>query len=334
MKLNQYLRFSWESLLPIVICLVLPWLNIIASSQYLREMGVGDTIIRWLSGSMIVFGTWNANAWLFDSGAPRGRAWRILGGNLLIFAALIGLVIFLEKVQPDWNQGQPLGMLYFRIGLAVVTIVAIQGSFRAIRQNERLKTENFALQTENYKAQLDQLKRQVNPHFLFNSLSTLQTMIHTGNAQSEAFVFNLSDVYRRLLQTRETQEVSLADELEFLNAYLYLLRVRHDDALEVEIVTRPESFCYKLPSFALQLLVENCTKHNIVSESRPLKIEIWQSDPHHITVANNYQPKKNVTSFGVGLDNLRKRYALLKIDGGVQVQRDPAVYSVTLKLIP
>jgi LytS/YehU family sensor histidine kinase len=226
---------------------------------------------------------------------------------------------------------------YFTRGIRIlfvsVIFVIIQQSLKSAHTVEKLKSENLSLKTEKYKAELDQLRKQVNPHFLFNSLSTLRSMIRGAHPNSEEFVLNLSSLYRQILQTRDTDYVTLEEELKFLNAYLYLMKIRHEDAFIIKIDVNPESQQYSIPVFALQLLVENSIKHNIASADKPLQINISQEDAVSITVANNYQPKAQTNdSTGVGLTNLEHRYQLLGIENGVELYKDDSHYKVTLKL--
>lgn len=333
MKHFHFLSRRIDKLFPYIICLGLPWLNIINTSYYLKAPDFTDLLIRWSFTAGLLLGIWFLNAWLIN------RV-RQSTGILLIFGINAGIVSLLAlgyhfEVQGQTNltNDEPTWHVAFKLSIGILILLTTQISFKVIRENEKLKTENFALQTENYRAQLDQLKKQVNPHFLFNSLSTLQTMIRAKDEQSEAFVLKLSDLYRQLLHSRESNAISLEEEVKFLDLYLYLLKARHADALAVDIQTDAPSLKRKLPIFALQLLVENCTKHNVISESRPLKIEIFQKDPDHITVVNNFQPRKQVQSFGLGLENLRKRYALLGVQDGLDVQQDENSFFVTLTLI-
>jgi LytS/YehU family sensor histidine kinase len=211
--------------------------------------------------------------------------------------------------------------------------ITVQQSLRSAKIVEKLKSENLSLKTENYKAELDQLRKQVNPHFLFNSLSTLHTMIRNSDPNSENFLKNLSSFYRQILNAHNRDYVSLEEEIKFLNSYTYLMKARHEDALKIKIEINPKSYRYSIPFFALQLLVENCIKHNIVSISKPLEINIHQKDEVTITVSNNYQPKEQSNnSVGIGLDNLLNRYKLLGFENGLEIEKTETHFNVTLKL--
>jgi len=330
MSTLQRAFYQREHLFPIVFCLIMPWLTMINSPDYLSSTPISAILARWVFILLFLLAIWYLNAFVLRQ-SGRYRIPLLIGANIVLVGT-IWTILPLFVVDVSNVADTPIWIATTKTSMGVVMIIAIQLSFKKIRENEQLKTENFALQTENYRAQLDQLQKQVNPHFLFNSLSTLQTMIRSQDAHSEDFVLRLSDVYRQLLQTRASNVVSLAEELKFLDSYLYLLRTRHGEGLSVHIDTLPASQKLKLPSFGLQLLVENCTKHNIASVKRPLRIDISQPDPAHITVSNNFQPKKKVQSFGVGLDNLKRRYELLKVSEGVRVEQDDHSFSVTLKL--
>jgi LytS/YehU family sensor histidine kinase len=144
---------------------------------------------------------------------------------------------------------------------------------------------------------------------------------------------NLSSFYRQILQKQDRDHVPLEEELKFLDAYFHLMKVRHEEALRIKMEINPESNRYSIPFFALQLLVENCINHNIVSISKPLYINIYQKDEVTITVSNNYQPKnQSVNSTGVGLSNLTERYRLMGIENGLKIDKTDSHYNVTLKL--
>jgi LytS/YehU family sensor histidine kinase len=111
------------------------------------------------------------------------------------------------------------------------------------------------------------------------------------------------------------------------------MKARHEDALQIKMEINPQSYEYSIPFFTLQLLAENCIKHNIVSVNKPLYIHIFQKDEATITVSNNFQPKHQpLNSTGVGLDNLMERYRLMGIENGLEIEKTDNHYNVTLKL--
>jgi LytS/YehU family sensor histidine kinase len=190
------------------------------------------------------------------------------------------------------------------------------------------------LKTENLRAEFEILKQQISPHFLFNSLSSLRSMIRTSNKNAEDFVIKLSDTYRLLLANKERDTVSLKEELEFIKDYSFLLFARYENMLSIEFDIADDLLDIKIPTFTLQLLVENCVKHNIVSKERPLNIKIHNFGPDSLCVENNLQQKINWgEESGHGLQNLRKRYELLGISDGVQMFSDESVFRVKIKLL-
>lgn len=324
---------TMERVLPFIIAVLLPVLNLLNNVPFTGHWDFWAFAPRWALVSTFMLALWFLNEKL--TRLRKGALWVsvLIAGNLLFIATFILVEYGLMPAGLNFPETVSRWSIGIKLTLAAALFVTIQQTLKSIKENERLRSENYALLSENYKAQLEQLQKQVNPHFLFNSLSTLRTMIRSEDRQSEEFVLKLSDVYRRLLQTRESNVVSLKEELGFLDAYLYLIKVRHDDALTISIHIFEDAMAYSVPVFALQLLVENCIKHNIISGSHPLHVWIEQRDHQSVTVRNNFQPKKkNVQSFGMGLENLRKRYQLMGIDNGVEIRNDEKQYAVTLKL--
>jgi len=152
--------------------------------------------------------------------------------------------------------------------------------------------------------------------------------------RAEPFILQLSDLYRQLLGKNTSQTVTLDEELEFLRSYIYMLQARFESLLHIDIDIWPDSMNRKIPAFSLQLLVENCIKHNIISSARPLYIRIFQQQEDSIIIENNLQTKPSADeSSGIGLDNLHKRYELLQIHAGVTIQKTDTKFSVTLQLL-
>jgi LytS/YehU family sensor histidine kinase len=158
-------------------------------------------------------------------------------------------------------------------------------------------------------AQYEALRSQINPHFLFNSLNALTNLVYEDQDKAAKFIKQLSEVYRYVLDTREKELVSLEDELRFVNSYLYLQQIRFGNNLKVSIDLK--SMNVKIAPLALQLLVENAIKHNIVSTDDPLSIRVFEEDKY-LCVENNLQKKSLVNeNGGLGLENIRKRYKFL-----------------------
>jgi len=192
--------------------------------------------------------------------------------------------------------------------------------------------ESATLQRQNIETQLHALKSQVNPHFLFNSLNSLATLIPVEPNAAVVFVHKLAGVYRYLLQTHHRHLVTLKEELEFLQAYLHLLQTRFGPALDYTIQVDPAYHGYFVPPMTLQLLIENAVKHNIIAIDMPLHISITQSG-NELLVCNNLQKKKTpVISDGIGLVNLMVRYQLISSAAIIVEERDD-MFIVILPLL-
>jgi sensor histidine kinase YesM len=178
-------------------------------------------------------------------------------------------------------------------------------------------SETEKLKKANLQSQLEGLKQQVNPHFLFNSLNSLSSLIDEDPDRAEAFVEELSSVYRYLLQNNVAELTSLATEVRFIRSYFHLQQTRYGNGLTMEIDVADEWAEAQLPPLTLQLLVENAVKHNIVAADQPLHIQIRTDSTGQLIVANNLQRKTSradrraVLSNGVGLANIATKYELL-----------------------
>ncbi len=195
---------------------------------------------------------------------------------------------------------------------------------KSVMDAEKLKRENISASYEN-------LKNQVNPHFLFNSLNALTNLVYEDPDKAVKFIKQLSEVYRYVLDSRDKEVVSVEEEQRCLDAYLFLQKIRFGDKLRVE--NRLNSDGSFVAPLALQMLVENAIKHNIISVEQPLSISLFNDDGF-IIVKNTLQRKQLLPgeSSGMGLDNIRRRYSFLS-DKNVDVVESASDFTVKLPLL-
>ncbi|WNJ20836.1 histidine kinase [Pontibacter sp. G13] len=245
----------------------------------------------------------------------------------------------LEAIIDAINKGQ----IYYYITkpwkLEELKLIVKQGieAYRLKNENRTLHAENTDLQLkseqqekENILSQFETLKNQVNPHFLFNCLNALSTLVHDDANLAEDFIAKLTKVYRYVLELKDEHIVPLQEELRFLKSYFFLHQIRFGDNLQMMMKIPPEATQRSIPPLTLQLLVENAIKHNIISREQPLKLEILV-EGKDLLVKNNYQIRQDhVDSTGIGLSNLKARYAFLSdrqpafaVEGDQYVARVP-----------
>jgi len=178
-----------------------------------------------------------------------------------------------------------------------------------IRVQEMLRTESQQLQKDNLRSQFEMLKNQVNPHFLFNSLNVLTSLIKLDPDLAEKFAEQMAKVYRYVLEHRDEDLVSLRSEVDFISSYTFLLEIRFMDKVKVDIRIPDSKMEMKVPPLALQLLIENAVKHNTFSKKQPLVIEIFADGSNYLNVVNNLQKREmKIEGTGVGLMNITARF--------------------------
>lgn len=176
----------------------------------------------------------------------------------------------------------------------------------------KANTQLLKLQKENLQSQFDVLKQQVNPHFLFNSLNVLTSLIRLEPELAEKFTEHLAKVYRYVLENKDNELVALSTEMSFLDAYIFLINIRFMDKVVVNINISEEKKNTRVIPLAMQLLIENAIKHNSMSKKSPLVINIFIDDDNYLNVVNNLQEREaHMISTGVGLKNIQNRYRLI-----------------------
>lgn len=210
------------------------------------------------------------------------------------------------------RKKQELKLLQAKEELERINNTLEQSVAERTKQLTEANTQLLKMQKENLQSQFEVLKQQVNPHFLFNSLNVLTSLIKIDPDLAESFTERLSKVYRYVLENKEKDVVSLSTELEFLNSYLFLLEIRFMKKLFIEINIDKSYYDYQILPIAIQLIIENAIKHNTFSKVQPLRIELFVDDKQRLNIINNLNLRETkLVSTGVGLENINRRYALV-----------------------
>lgn len=182
-------------------------------------------------------------------------------------------------------------------------------------------------------AELQLVKSQINPHFLFNNLNVLSALVMKNNSDANRFIEEFSKVFRYILNNHDKELVDVKTELNYIKPYIFLLEKRFAEGLHIEVnIPEDKERFYIIPA-SLQMLIENAIKHNVVSKSRPLHIDVHVNGNNTLIVSNKLQPRESVDkSTRIGLNNIIKRYMLVS-DRKVEVYKDEEVFTVTLPLL-
>jgi len=216
-----------------------------------------------------------------------------------------------------------------RVSLFLHTLNAI---FFYVNAYKTKQLEAEELKRINTQAQLQSIKNQVNPHFLFNNLNVLSSLVMTDNPDANKFIEEFSTVYRHILNSQEKELIELRTELDYIKPYIFLLQKRFPDSISI-VLDIPESYqnWYIVP-VALQMLIENAIKHNIVSRAKPLQVSITVKG-EQLIVKNNLQIKSQVEhSMQIGLQNITQRYRIIT-GKTININKDQNSFSVSLPLI-
>jgi two-component system LytT family sensor kinase len=249
-------------------------------------------------------------------------------GSMFVFFMLWSKLVWGNSFKDTLNW---IDIGFFYTALVVTAIVALFLHGRGFLLSWReAAVEAEQLKRANISSQFEALKSQVNPHFLFNSLNVLSSLVYKDQDLAAAFIKQLSNVYRYVLDMKDKELVTIKEELQALEAYLFLAKIRFGDNLEVTIDIPDQN--QQVAPLTLQMLVENAIKHNIVSAKKPLQIEIGVADGF-IYVKNNLQKKMvAATSSGIGLPNIQERYRHLS-DKKVEVMETLDLFTVKIPIL-
>lgn len=300
----------------------------------------GDTKFSFLFAvimvTMITVVLWSFNIYIllaFEEKADSKKWQRYFLSYLFAFLIIATFILFSDKIHPP-DREAPSPLFPFINAAALNTIIhLIINSVVNRSKKEQVARELANLKIKNLEAEQQQLIRQLQPHFLFNALSTLKSLINTNTDQAEEYLVKLADFLRFSISSHNKELVDLGEELKFTGDYIKLQQIRFGASFQCEL-SIPEDIRHttQLPVYALQTLVENAIKHNVFTDAKPLRLSIAFAEGY-IEVRNNKIPKPNEVKSGVGLENLNKRFTLLGSDK-IRIVDEPDFFLVSVKLIP
>ncbi|HYD23075.1 MAG TPA: histidine kinase, partial [Flavipsychrobacter sp.] len=270
----------------------------------------------------------------------RGPVKRMMLQNLitlLVLAPLVGVSIYLvQDYMPAFvnKQFQATMLLVFFIVILMFNFAFYSFHFFSnwqltVQDKARLEVQAAELEKERAAMQYHQLKNQVNPHYLFNMLTSLDGLVHTDPDLASEFIRHMSKVYRYVLQHKESEVVDVEEELQFIGHYIELLQIRYKDGLQISINVPGEAKEKGVVMITLQMLIDNAIKHNILHAETPLRITV-SAEEQYLVVTNSKQLRRQMeTSNKRGLEHLRKLYSFHSI---LPIVVDDAPESYTIKV--
>jgi len=307
------------------------------SGQFPRDLNL---ILFWVFFGFIMLlveGVYQINWFLnshlpFRKNIPRRIAVQMVSGALYALTLRFLIYEFGEPYLTIKLDSMFVAVTWFLYVPAsvIVNSIFITDYFIGQWKDSLVKAER--LEKEKTQVQFDNLKNQLNPHFLFNALTSLNSLIFENQVLASQFLQHLSKVYRYVLQNKDKNFVSVQTELDFIQNYVFLLRTRFETGLTITFRIDAHSKDRAIVPVTLQILIENALKHNVVDKDRPLSIRIETND-EYLVVSNNLQVRKLVeTSNKQGLENLKSLYAFLT-DKPVQIDSNETEFSVSVPLV-
>ena len=273
-----------------------------------NSLGLEQIIVSFVSLTVMIFLFWMFNIYLIKWNTKSTSRYFVSYTVAFLLHSGIALIFlrFPEK------QNSVTFLVY-----SIVTTIALNTIILVIINTELLKIKKDIAETElqqikvgNLEAQKQVLLQQLHPHFLFNALSTLKSLIKENSEQASDYLVKLSEFLRYSVQAHSNELVTLEDEMQFTNDYIELQKVRFGNAFHCSIDIPSTIRQLKLPVFALQTLVENAIKHNAFTEKKPLNINLEIVD-NRLKISNNKLPKQLIQKSGTGIKNLNERYLIV-----------------------
>lgn len=326
---------------------VSPWLiwgsslaiGLLSSVPKITELHLrlGEAVVNSLVTFLFAIFVWYLNIYMlpktYKKNDSRGlSSLRLLWNLLLGFGVMLALSYLQQFLLPYLDFGPAMLMFEVRgVFINLIFYMFLHLLYQS-HHNQQVGVAFERSKSHNLDAQYELLKQQINPHFLFNSLNTLKSMVETQDEHTVEFILKLSDFYRFTLESRKLNVIKVKEELEIVNAYMFLLKSRFEDGIDLTINVDENHLNSYIPPFTLQLLLENCVKHNIVSLDQPLKIQIYSKDDF-LVIENPIQIKSTAeVSTGIGLENINQRYLHL-MEKNVDISASNTTFTIKLPII-
>lgn len=271
----------------------------------------------------------------------------ILGVAALIFSFLfLRDISMADSENTFWQEYWDGGVKFGIISLVIIYIYSlINFSIYSYNQYSRHQIDTLTSERNQINLQFEALKTQLSPHFLFNSLNTISSLIYKDIKIAEDFIRRMAHTYNYILSTNDRQLISLYKELEMVRAYFFMQKIKFENCIELNIDISEETEKSVIPPLTIQMLVENALKHNLICDDKVLKIEIVEEKEKTITVRNNIIQKSELLKIGnnlvdrpkrtgshkIGLNNIQKRYAYFT-NKKIEIIREN-IFSVKLPVI-
>lgn len=244
----------------------------------------------------------------------------------------LGIVFIIIKAYSfaGFKLGDDLEQTY--VSTVVITlIITMFMTGRAFLMNwKQTEIDAEKARRESAVARYDSLKNQVNPHFLFNSLNALTNLVYEDKEKAVSFIKQLSQVYRYVLESADKELVSIEEELDFLKSYIFLQEIRFGQKLKINVFIHNKKGL--IAPLALQMLIENAIKHNVIAENAPLLVEVYEEEKYW-TVKNKINIKSNLEeSIGKGLKNIQERYSFVS-DLPVTIKNENGYFIVSIPIL-
>ncbi|SHL95687.1 2TM domain-containing protein [Chryseobacterium polytrichastri] len=254
---------------------------------------------------------------------------------LVYFCNYVNFVLIQKAVNTtEYFSGRYNFINWFTINVALLisAFLHARGFMEELKKTSKKEVVEQKLIAKSANAQFESLKNQLDPHFLFNSLNVLSSLIDENPRQAQKFTASMSKIYRYVLEQKDKELVTVEDEIEFAKTYCDLLKTRFEDSVDFVFDVNQEDYRRYVVPLSLQLLLENCIKHNFATSSKPLIIKVF-SENDTLCIENNLQVREQMKeSAGIGLANIVQRYSLLT-KKNVFIEKSEDYFKVKLPIL-